>query len=139
MNAAEQRLTAAVRDLLESHRPDGLPAGFTIRAEHDSEKLERPYLVISADNGETPHPAMRKLSLILTTRRRTDDETTGPAKELHQRCVNALEQNLPALATALAAVQLRLRKLVPGPTSEEIVDGRSESSSATWTAWLQIL
>lgn len=139
MNAPEQRLTATVRDLLDANRPAGIPAEFLIRTEQEIAKLERPYLCISTENASSPHPAMRKLDLILTTRRRADDETTAPPEELHQRFVNQLETLLPELVVALAAVQLRLRKMPPGGTSEEIVEGRAESSSASWTVWLQIL
>lgn len=139
MNAPEQRLTAAVRTLLDNHRPAGIPDGFQIRVEQDVAKLERPYIVISAADGVAPHPSARKLLLILTTFRRADDPATGPGEELHQKFVNALESNIDELATALAAAQLRVLKMPPGTTSETIVDGRADSSTASWTVWLQIL
>jgi hypothetical protein len=139
MNAPEQRLTAAAKEVLEAHRPAGIPADFAIRTEQETEKLERPYLVVSAENAETPHPSMRKIALVLTTRRRADDESTGPGEELHQRFVNALESHLPEFAGALTERQLRALKMVAGPTTEEIVEGRAESSTATWTMWLEIL
>lgn len=139
MNAIEQRLTAAVRDLLDTYRPAGCPPDFQIRAEQDTAKLERPYLVVSAEDAGTPHPLIRKMTLTLTTVRRADDEATAPPEELHQRFVNAMETNLPALGAALAAVQLRVRRVIPGATGEEIVAGRGESSSAAWSVWLQIV
>jgi len=139
MNAPEQRLITAVRDLLDSSRPDGTPADFPIKADWETAKLERPYLVISTENASVPHPAMRKLNLVLTTRRRADDETTAPPEELHQRFVNQLETLLPDLATALAALQLRLRKMPPAATSEDDAEGRGDESAAAWTVWLEIL
>ena len=139
MNANEHRLSTAVRDLLDTHRPAGIPADFLIRAEQETAKLKKPYLVVSAESAGAPHPLMRKMVLTLTTHRRADDESTGPDVELHQRFVNALESNLAQLATDLSAVQLKLTRAIPGETGEEIVAGRAESSSASWTVWLEIL
>lgn len=139
MNAPEQRLTTAVRDLLLASRPPGTPEDFTIRAQHDTAKLEKPCLVISASNSESPHPVVRKLNLTITTQRRADDETTAPPEELHQRFVNALESNLPALAETLQAQQLRILKIAPPSTAEEIAEGRTGDSTAQWTVFLQIL
>lgn len=139
MNAVEHRLTAAVRDLLLTYPPSAMPEGFQIRAEQEIEKLERPYLVVSAEAAGNPHPLVRQMTLTLTTVRRADDEGTSPPEELHQLFVNALQANLGPLADALAVAELRLLKMVPGATGEEIVAGRGESSSAAWAAWLQIL
>jgi hypothetical protein len=139
MNAPEHRLITAVRDLLDARRPAGLPADFPVKADWETAKLERPYLVISTGNASIPHPAMRKLDLVLTTLRRADDETTSPPEELHQRFVNQLETLLPDLITALAAVQLRLRKMPPTATAENDAEGRGDESVAAWTVWLQIL
>jgi hypothetical protein len=139
MNAIEHRITAAVVDLLNENRPLGPPDNFPIRAEQDIGKLERPYLVVSVEDAGAPHPLLRKMTLTLTTVRRADDDATSPPLELHQRFVNALEENLPDLGSALEGMQLRLRKILPGVTGEEIVAGRGESSSASWGVWVQIL
>lgn len=139
MNAVEHRLNQAVKQVLTTHTPPGVPSDFAIRAAQDSSKVEKPYLVVSAENAETPHPSMRKLNLILTSHQRTGDEETEPDQETHQRFVNTLEQHLADLSAALLALQLRLRKFVSGATSEEIENGRATASATVWTVWLQIL
>lgn len=139
MNAVEHRLNQAVKQILATYRPAGVPANLTIRAAQDIEKVEKPYIVVSSENAEAPHPALRKLNLILTSHLRAGDEETAPDQETHQHFVNALEEHLAELTAALLAVQLRLRKFVSGPTSEEIEDGRATASATVWTVWLQIL
>lgn len=139
MNAVEHRVNQAVKEILTTYKPTGVPATFGIRTAQDTTKAEKPYIVASAENGETPHPRMRKLNLILTSTLRTGDEETGPDQESHQHFVNALEQHLPEFAAALLAQQLHLRKFVAGATSEEIENGRATASATVWTLWLQIL
>ncbi len=139
MNAAEHRINQVVKEVLSANRPAGVPDSFTIRAAQDIEKVERPYLVASSENGESPHPQMRKLNLILTTHTRVDDAETLPCAEIHQRLVNALLENGADVKTGLAARQLRLRKLVLGATGEEIEDGRGNAHSTVFTIWVQIL
>lgn len=139
MNAIEHRLTTTVKTLIEANLPSGITSDFAIRAEYQIEKLERPYLCISSKSSGTPHPLIRKQVLTLTTMRRADDAATSPPEELHQRFVNAIESHLSDLATALSNVQLRLIKMVLGATTEEIVNGRGDSSTSSWTLWLQIL
>ena len=139
MNAIPRRLITATRDLLHANRPDGAPEDIPIRAEWETEKLPRPHLVISADDNGAPHPHCRRLTLILTTQRHADDPATAPPEELHQLFVNTLETHLADLATALAALQLRILKITPTDISEEITDGRGESSTAAWSCHLLIL
>lgn len=138
MNAVEHRVNQAVKQILTTHKPAAVPAGFAIRAAQDTAKVEKPYIVVSAENAETTHPRMRKLNLILTSHLRTGDEETAPDQETHQHFVNALEEHATDLATALLAQQLRLRRIVSGATSEEIENGRATASATVWTVWLQI-
>lgn len=139
MNAVEHRLAAAVRDILTTYRPAGTPVAMAIRAAQDTAKVAKPYIVASAENAETPHPAMRKLDLILTSHLRTGDTETAADLETHQAFVNALLTHADDLYTALAAVHLRLRKLNPGRTSEAIEDGRATASATVFTVWIQLL
>jgi hypothetical protein len=139
MNAVEHRLNTAVKEILTTYRPAGVPDSVSVRVAQDTAKIEKPYIVISSENGESPHPAMRKLNLIFTSTLRTGEEETAPGEETHQHFVNALEAHASELAAALLEVQLKLRRLVMGATSEEIEDGRATASATVWTVWLQIL
>ena len=139
MNAVEHRLSQAVKDILTTYKPAEVPENFGIRAAHDTAKVEKPYIVASAENGETVHPLMRKMNLVLTSHLRVGEGETAPDTETHQRFVNVIEYRVEELAVALAAVDLRLRKIVAGATGEEIENGRATASSTVWTVWLQIL
>lgn len=139
MNAVEHRLNQAVKQVLTSHTPPALPADFSIRTAQETSKVEKPYAVVSSENAETPHPSLRKLNLVLTSHLRAGDEETDPDQETHQHLVNAMEEYLPDLLTALLDQRLRLRRFVSGATSEEIENGRATASSSVWSVWLQIL
>jgi hypothetical protein len=139
MNAVEHRLAQVVKELLTTNKPEEVPEDYTIRAAHDTSKVAKPYIVAAAINGKTIHPKMRKLDLLLTSHIREGDADTTPDLEMHQRFVNVIEANLDDLITALEAVQLRLKKIISGTTTEEIENGRATASSTLWTLHLQIL
>lgn len=139
MNAIEHRLAQVAKELLTAYKPEDVPEAFTIRAAYETSKVEKPYICASVANGKTLHKFMRKMDLVLTSHLREGEEDTAPDTETHQKFVNVLEANMEELGTRLAAVGLRLRKILDADTGEEIEAGRTITSSTAWTVTLQIV
>lgn len=131
----DQALTAAVRDVLLA-TPRALPAEIPIRAAMDIEPVERPYLVAITGNGESIHPKVRRCQLVLRIRSQIDAATADATAAHLITAADALLKRAAALATALAARNLRILVWTPGEFGDEQEDERGRYQDLAWTVTL---
>lgn len=124
MSDIDQLLTDAAKAILIAARPAALPSSVTIRAEHDTDLVERPYIAFAIDDAESRHPSLRVGSLELRLHVQVDD-TDGPtASAWHKAATDFFRENPASLAATIAPHGLHLKKLVPGTGLDQQEENR---------------
>lgn len=132
----EETLATLVRDVLAA-TPRPVPAGVPIVAAMDVEPVERPFVVAIAGEGETIHPEVRRLSLVLRVRSQIDATTTAQAAHLLMDAAGALIARGVQLTAALAAAGLQIMVWRPGEFGSEQEDERGRFQDLTWAVTLR--
>jgi hypothetical protein len=124
MSDIDQLLTDAAKAILIAARPTALPSTVAIRAEHDTDPVERPYIAFAIEDAESRHPSLRVGSIELRLHVQVDD-TDGPtAAAWHKAAADFFRENPASLAATLAPHGLDLKKLVPGTGLDQQEENR---------------
>lgn len=139
MEGVDEILTQAVAAVLRAAEIEGLPEGFTIRASGDTEPVERPYLVALTEDGTSPHPALRRVTLVLRLRTRADEQDSAESSAWHGAALGWLMENPAALHATLLPLGLRLMKFF----NEGFLDGlddeeRGREYDQRWGCWVGV-
>jgi len=135
----DHTLCAAVAAILNADRPAGVDAAVSITADQETATMVRPALIALCENGESPHPRLRKVTLILRLRTRADEQDASDAAGWHQAAVDYFIANPASLYATLQVFNLRLKKFQPGMSSDEPDDRRGRIYEQRWTAVIQLL
>jgi len=134
----ERTLSTVTAAWLETNRPAAAAASHSILAEHDVAAKEKPLTVVRYTGSSSSHPKLRSYELELRTEYFPDDDSpAGTAAAAHAALAALMESGFQSLRHDLAQESLLLRKLAPGPTSDEPLDERARLLVRTWTAIVQ--
>jgi hypothetical protein len=136
MHPIDQVLSAAVRAILLVDRPAGLPLTVAIHATVDEEPLERPYLVSFCEDGTSPHPHLRVVTLVMRLRSRTDDSEVTAAGAWHKAAVDYFLANPAALHATLEPLGYALIKFTAINFGDALGEDRGHEFDQRWKVWL---
>ena len=132
-------LARAAKAVLIAAAPDGFPQDCPIVATGDIEPQARPYLVCLVENGESPHPLMRKATLVLRLRTRPDEHPATTSDPWLAIARDFLTYHSASLHATLIPQGWKLKKFTPGPWSTEEEEDRGRIAEMRWTCILQEL
>lgn len=136
----ERTLATLTAAWLETNRPAETPAGHAIAADHDTATKAKPITIVRYTGSGGTHPKLREYQLELRTEYLPDADTpAGTAAAAHAALVDLLgsPDEFQSLRHDLAQQSLLLRKLVPGPATDEPFEDRARLLVRTWTAIVQ--
>jgi len=136
MTPIDQTLSQAVKAILTA-APIGLDSSITIRASGDQEPIERPSLFAFCEDGTTPHPLLRKTTLVLRLRTRADEVTPGTGAEWHKLAADWLTANPASLRATLAPHGLQLTRFTAQSFTDTPEGERGHEYDQRWTVWIR--
>lgn len=130
-------LCETIAGWLEENRPE-VTVG-TIRAMGDTETRERPEVVVLCEEGESPHPKLRRYEVTLRGEWRPKDDRGDDFTAGFLALAGVLLEpgNFQDLRVSLAAEGLLLRKLRGGVDSEAQEDETARRITLPVSAWVQ--
>lgn len=135
MNSTDQLLSEAVKAILIAAAE--IDPAVSIRASGDQNPVERPYLVSFCEDGTTPHPQLRKTTLVLRMRTRADETPAGQGAAWHQQAVDFLKRNPAALHATLLPHGYQLTHFTAQSFTETPEEERGHEYDQRWSVWLK--
>jgi len=133
----ESTITLTLAAWLETNRPAALSATVAIAADSATAILEAPYLIVSIDGLERPHPLILQGDLLISIYTQADDTTQTAADAWAAAVETLVSASFDAIKATLLPLSIILKKLRPTGQSCGPAGDRARAHRITYAIEVQ--